>query len=35
MIIEEDKRRQWKKGKSEISKKGKKINQEFTPDCEC
>jgi len=37
MIIEEDKRRVcvWKKGKSEINKKGKKINQEFTPDCEC
>jgi len=37
VIIEEDKRRQcvWKKGKSEINKKGENINQEFTPDCEC
>jgi len=37
MIIEEDKRRQyvWKKCKSEINKKGKKIDEEFAPDCAC
>jgi hypothetical protein len=32
--IREDSVCVWKKGKSEINNKEKKINQEFTPNCE-